>query len=76
MNIPSQLEQDKISKFLATLDKRIELQEKLVEKLEEEKKWHLQKLFPKKGIVFPNLDLMSLNALVSGTIQHCHNYLK
>lgn len=48
-------EQEKVGKFLSTLDKRIELQEKLIEKLEEEKKGYLQKLFPKKGKNIPEL---------------------
>ncbi len=52
---PNLLEQEKIGKFLSTLDKRIELQEKLIEKLEEEKKGYLQKLFPKKGKNIPEL---------------------
>ncbi len=55
ISIPLITEQEKIGKFLSTLDKRIELQEKLIEKLEEEKKGYLQKLFPKKGKNIPEL---------------------
>lgn len=45
IKVPSILEQQKIGNFFSTLDQRIELQQKKIENLEEEKKGIMQKVF-------------------------------
>ncbi len=53
VNLPSLEEQEKISRFLATLEKRIEKQRQLVELLKSYKRGALSKLFPQKGETTP-----------------------
>ncbi len=45
IKIPSKKEQEKIGSFLETIDRKIELQEELIENLEEQKKGLMQKIF-------------------------------
>ena len=58
-NIPIVLshysEQQKIGAFFQKIDELITLQQRKVEKLKEQKKGYLQKLFPKNGSKFPQL---------------------
>src|SRR5699024_4298878 len=45
INYPEQMEQQKIGDFFSKLDRQIELEEKKLEKLEEQKKGYMQKIF-------------------------------
>lgn len=45
INIPTKKEQQKIGEFFSKLDRQIELEEQKLEKLEEEKKGYMQKIF-------------------------------
>lgn len=45
INYPEQMEQQKIGEFFSKLDRQIELEEQKLEKLEEQKKGYMQKIF-------------------------------
>src|SRR5699024_8956728 len=45
INYPEQMEQQKIGNFFSKLDQQIELEEQKLEKLEEQKKGYMQKIF-------------------------------
>ncbi|WP_462131448.1 restriction endonuclease subunit S [Staphylococcus aureus] len=45
INLPIQYEQEKIGEFFSKLDRQIELEEQKLEKLEEQKKGYMQKIF-------------------------------
>lgn len=45
INYPEQMEQQKIGEFFSKLDRQIELEEQKLEKLEEQKKGYMQKVF-------------------------------
>ncbi|MDK9869931.1 restriction endonuclease subunit S [Staphylococcus equorum] len=45
LNYPSKMEQKKIGEFFSKLDRQIELEEQKLEKLEEQKKGYMQKVF-------------------------------
>ena len=53
VNYPSYAEQQKLIRFLALIDKRIEKQRQLIEALKSYKRGALSKLFPKKGETTP-----------------------
>ena len=53
VNLPCLEEQEKVSKFLSLIEKRIEKQRQLVEALKSYKRGALSKLFPKKGETTP-----------------------
>ncbi|MCE5495892.1 restriction endonuclease subunit S [Staphylococcus pseudintermedius] len=48
INYPEQMEQQKIGEFFSKLDRQIELEEQKLEKLEEQKKGYMQKIFSKE----------------------------
>ncbi|HDR0201076.1 TPA: restriction endonuclease subunit S, partial [Staphylococcus aureus] len=61
INLPIQYEQEKIGEFFSKLDRQIELEEQKLEKLEEQKKGYMQKIFSqelsfkdKHGNSYPN----------------------
>lgn len=61
INIPTKKEQQKIGEFFSKLDRQIELEEQKLEKLEEQKKGYMQKLFSQElrfkddsGCDYPN----------------------
>ncbi|MCX2455673.1 restriction endonuclease subunit S [Lacticaseibacillus nasuensis] len=53
--LPTFAEQEKIGSFFKQLDATIALHQRKLEKLQEQKKGYLQKLFPKNGSNFPQL---------------------
>ncbi|MGN0641360.1 MAG: restriction endonuclease subunit S [Oscillospiraceae bacterium] len=53
--LPHLPEQQKIAEILSTQDKVIELLQKKIEELQKLKKAYLQKMFPKKGEVYPEI---------------------
>lgn len=53
--LPSLNEQRKISSFLETMDKKIQLQQQKIDLLQEQKKGFLQKMFPKAGETHPEI---------------------
>ncbi len=55
IEIPSCREQEKIAAFFSLIDKKIELQTEKVEELKNYKKGLLQKIFPRKGELVPEL---------------------
>lgn len=55
LNIPSLDEQKKISEFVSTLNRKIQLQQQKIDLLQEQKKGFLQKMFPKAGEKKPQL---------------------
>ena len=54
---PSLLEQERIARFLETIDSKIRAQEDLIELLKKYKRGLLQDMFPKKGATVPKLRL-------------------
>ncbi len=55
INLPTLPEQQAIADFLTLLDERIQTQTELIDKLKEQKRGYLQKLFPKNGKNIPEL---------------------
>lgn len=68
--IPVNSEQNKISNFFSKLDRQIELEEKKLEKLEEQKKGYMQQIFSQKlrfkdesGKIYPDWEKRKLNEI-------------
>ena len=55
LSIPTIQEQEKIAAFFSLIDKKIELQTEKVEELKNYKKGFMQKIFPRKGELVPEL---------------------
>lgn len=55
ISIPSPIEQQKIGLFFKQLDDIITLHQRKLDLLKEQKKWYLQKMFPKNGSKIPEL---------------------
>lgn len=71
INYPSLFEQNKISDFFSKLDRQIELEEQKLEKLEEQKKGYMQKIFSQKlrfkdenGSDYPNWEEVQLKDIL------------
>lgn len=71
INYPSILEQQKIGDFFSKLDRQIELEEQKLEKLEEQKKGYMQKLFSQeirfkdnKGNSYPDWKIVSIGDIL------------
>lgn len=64
---PNIKEQQKISKFLKAVDKRIQLQQQKIDLLQEQKKGFLQKMFPKAGETQPQV---RFEGFIKGWIKH------
>lgn len=72
MMFPSKVEQNKIGAFFSKLDRQIELEEQKLEKLEEQKKGYMQKIFSqelrfkdKNGNEYPEWEVIKLKDILS-----------
>lgn len=72
INYPSLFEQNKISDFFSKLDRQIELEEKKLELLEQQKKGYMQKIFSqelrfkdKNGNEYPEWEVIKLKDILS-----------
>ncbi|MCE4976000.1 restriction endonuclease subunit S [Staphylococcus chromogenes] len=72
INLPIQYEQEKIGEFFSKLDRQIELEEQKLEKLEEQKKGYMQKIFSqelrfkdKNGNEYPEWEVIKLKDILS-----------
>src|SRR5699024_5875597 len=70
--LPSNQEQEKIGDFFSKLDRQIELEEQKLEKLEEQKKGYMQKIFSQElrfkddnGNDYPNWENEKLGDLIN-----------
>nr|WP_192979610.1 restriction endonuclease subunit S [Staphylococcus succinus] len=82
INVPQKSEQKKIGDFFSKLDRQIELEEQKLEKLEEQKKGYMQKIFSQKllfkdekGNNYPEWESRYLNELcqINPKVDHLPN---
>lgn len=77
MRFPSKVEQNKIGDFFSKLDRQIELEEQKLEKLEEQKKGYMQKIFSQElrfkdenGNKYPEWEEKEINSVLEKIIDN------